>query len=103
MLSWIHEETCSQTKERPFESSQKLESQKQQLQTTKIQAKSDKKVIFGEQVIIIDSILVCISGYINKFCIVLYCVSLDSSVGRASTFRAGGRGFESRGRTIPKV
>ena len=29
--------------------------------------------------------------------------SLDSSVGRASAFGAGGRGFESRGRTIPKV
>ena len=28
---------------------------------------------------------------------------LDSSVGRASAFGAGGRGFESRGRTIPKV
>ena len=27
----------------------------------------------------------------------------DSSVGRASAFGAGGRGFESRGRTIPKV
>ena len=26
-----------------------------------------------------------------------------SSVGRASAFGAGGRGFESRGRTIPKV
>ena len=56
MQSLIHVETCSQTKERPFESSQKLESLKQQLQTTKIQAKSDKKVTFGEQVIIIDSI-----------------------------------------------
>ena len=28
---------------------------------------------------------------------------IDSSVGRASTFRAGGRVFESRGSTIPKV
>ena len=28
---------------------------------------------------------------------------LDSSVGRASAFGAGDRGFESRGRTIPKV
>ena len=28
---------------------------------------------------------------------------LDSSVGRASAFGAGGRGFEFRGRTIPKV
>ena len=48
----------SQTKERPFQSSQKLESQKQQLQPTKLQAKtkSDKKVTFGEQVIIVDSI-----------------------------------------------
>ena len=27
----------------------------------------------------------------------------DSSVGRVSAFGAGGRGFESRGRTIPKV
>ena len=27
---------------------------------------------------------------------------LDSSVGRASAFGAGGRGFESRGRTISK-
>ena len=31
------------------------------------------------------------------------CNRLDSSVGRASAFGAGGRGFESRGRTIPKV
>ena len=29
--------------------------------------------------------------------------SSDSSVGRASAFGAGGHGFESRGRTIPKV
>ena len=51
-------DTCSQTKEKPFQSSQKLESQKQQLQPTKLQAKnkSDKKVTFGEQVIIIHSI-----------------------------------------------
>ena len=51
-------DTCSQTKEKLFQSSQKLESQKQQLQPTKLQAKtkSDKKVTFGEQVIIIDSI-----------------------------------------------
>ena len=28
--------------------------------------------------------------------------SLDSSVGRAPAFGAGGQGFESRGRTIPK-
>ena len=28
---------------------------------------------------------------------------LDSSAGRASAFGAGGRGFESRGRTISKV
>ena len=28
---------------------------------------------------------------------------LDSSVGRASAFGAGGSGFDSRGRTIPKV
>ena len=28
-------------------------------------------------------------------------VILDSSVGRAFAFGAGGRGFESRGRTIP--
>ena len=28
---------------------------------------------------------------------------LDSSVGRASAFEAGGSGLESRGRTIPKV
>ena len=51
-------DTCSQTKEKTFQSSQKLESQKQQLQPTKLQAKTktDKKVTFGEQVIIIDSI-----------------------------------------------
>ena len=49
-------DTCSQTKERPFQSSQKLESQKQQLKPTKLQAKRVKKVTFGEQVIIIDSI-----------------------------------------------
>ena len=35
--------------------------------------------------------------------IYLYLYRLDSSVGRASAFGAGGRGFESRGRTIPKV
>ena len=44
-------DTCSQTKERPFQSSQKLESQKQLLQPTKVQAKTK-----SEQVIIIDSI-----------------------------------------------
>ena len=33
-------DTCSQTKEKPFQSSQKLESQKQQLQPTKLQAKT---------------------------------------------------------------
>ena len=41
--------------------------------------------------------------YISRFNRLENNCRLDSSVGRASAFGAGGRGFESRGRTIPKV
>ena len=44
-----------------------------------------------------------ILSFENAQGVLKYFNRLDSSVGRASAFGAGGRGFESRGRTIPKV
>ena len=39
----------------------------------------------------------------SQICLYTSYDRLDSKVGRVSAFGAGGRGFESRDRTIPKV